>query len=135
MKSVILKDINRIWILASFLHVTLLIFRVILHSYCLFALTRIVKIYQIDFRYNRIDCHLVRVWFFYMLSITMCTNLLFWLFVRFEWREEIHCDPGEIDFTPFVRNAPNLKQTALNFGWGLHWLKRNTNACPITYYV
>lgn len=61
--------------------------------------------------------------------------------------EEIHCDNGANDFTPFVRNAANLKQIVLvntemgelNLGWGPHWLsderKKNPNACPITYYV
>lgn len=61
--------------------------------------------------------------------------------------EEIHCDTGANDFTPFVRFTPTLKKivlantemSQLNLGWGPHWLSSERQsipgACPITFYV
>lgn len=61
--------------------------------------------------------------------------------------EEIHCDTGANDFTPFIRNSPKLKKIVLvntemgelNLGWGPHWLscerQKIPTACPITLYV
>lgn len=61
--------------------------------------------------------------------------------------EEIHCDTGANDFTPFVRNTQTLRKIvlantemgALNLGWGPHWLSSErqniAGACPITIHV
>lgn len=62
--------------------------------------------------------------------------------------EQIYCDTGVNDFTPFVRNAPNLKKIILpntemgelNLGWGPSWLNTERQsipggACPITLHV
>lgn len=61
--------------------------------------------------------------------------------------EEIHCDIGANDFTPFIRNAPQLKKIVLastemgelNLGWGPHWLSSErqsvAGASPITIYA